>query len=196
MYNHVFLCKVYLVLIILLITSPSFSQEKIVPTYSDFLKIYPNGYPEYSSKVGNSKSIGAYQEYLDDIGFITLNSKGKRIGFRIILDNNSSYNDQIEYYNKIDLADWGNLISEKITENLSYPSKAKNRNISGKVEMYLSIKTSGEVLKKYLTVSSGHKSLDMAVLNVIENIEFFPKASFHDQEINFDFIIPFEFKLE
>ena len=64
-----FLCKVYLVLIILLITSPSFSQEKIVPTYSDFLKIYPNGYPEYSSKVGNSKSIGAYQEYLDDIGF-------------------------------------------------------------------------------------------------------------------------------
>ena len=191
-----FFYKIYFVLLILLIILPSFSQDRNVPTYSDFLKIFPNGYPKYSSKIGNSKSIGAYQEYLDEIGFITLNSEGKRIGFRIILKNNSSQNRQINTYGKNELAYWGKLISEKISENLFYPPKAKNRNISGEVVMYLSVKTSGEVLRKYLTISSGHQSLDSAVLKVFEDIKFIPKASFQNKEISFDFIIPFEFKIE
>ena len=51
---------------------------------------------------------------------------------------------------KKDFILWGSLIHKKISQNLIYPPKAKNRNISGKVHVYLSIKASGEILNKYI----------------------------------------------
>ncbi len=186
-----------IIFFVLILSSPSFSKEKNIPTYNDFLELFPNGYPKYSSRVGNSKSIGAYQEYLDEIGFMTINAKDKKIGFKVIFDKDNSVNlSKLKDYNKKDFILWGSLIHKKISQNLIYPPKAKNRNISGKVHVYLSIKASGEILNKYITVSSGYKSLDNSVLNALKNIMKMPEAPFENNKTIFDVIIPVNFKIE
>ena len=62
--------------------------------------------------------------------------------------------------------------------------------------MYLSINTSGKVIDKYITISSGHKSLDDAVIKAIESINKLPKAPFNNNQMEFDVIIPVIFKLK
>ena len=190
--------KKFLALIVFLFLSQTTSSQDLseVPRYQDFLKLFPNGYPKYSSEVGNSKSIGAYQQYLIDIGFKTINSRGKTIGFKVFFKNKNNKSIlKTNDYQKDELLLWGSSIYEKIKTKLVYPSKAKNRNQTGKVFMYLSINTSGKVIDKYITISSGNKSLDNAVIKAIESIKKFPKAPFESNQMEFDVIIPVNFIL-
>ena len=99
-------------------------------------------------------------------------------------------------YQKDELLLWGSSIYEKIKTKLVYPSKARNRNQTGKVFMYLSINTSGKVIDKYITISSGNKSLDNAVIKAIKSIKKFPKAPFESNQMEFDIIIPVNFILK
>ena len=61
--------------------SKLFSSEIPNPTYPKFLEIFPNGYPKYTG-AGNSKSIGAFRMYLQDLGYIIVDYEGTTIGFR------------------------------------------------------------------------------------------------------------------
>ena len=61
--------------------SKLYSSEIPHPTYPKFLEIFPNGYPKYTGS-GNSKSIGAFRMYLQDLGYIIIDYEGNTIGFR------------------------------------------------------------------------------------------------------------------
>ena len=61
--------------------SKLYSSEIPHPTYPKFLEIFPNGYPKYTGS-GNSKSIGAFRMYLQDLGYIIVDYEGTTIGFR------------------------------------------------------------------------------------------------------------------
>ena len=69
--------------------SKLYSSEIPHPTYPKFLEIFPNGYPKYTGP-GNSKSIGAFRMYLQDLGYIIIDYEGNTIGFRYYV---SDYND-------------------------------------------------------------------------------------------------------
>lgn len=69
--------------------SKLYSSEIPHPTYPKFLEIFPNGYPKYTGS-GNSKSIGAFRMYLQDLGYIIIDYEGNTIGFRYYV---SDYND-------------------------------------------------------------------------------------------------------
>ena len=71
------------------IISKLYSSEIPHPTYPKFLEIFPNGYPKYTGS-GNSKSIGAFRMYLQDLGYIIIDYEGNTIGFRYYV---SDYND-------------------------------------------------------------------------------------------------------
>ena len=44
----------------------AYSDNQNYPTYSKFLKKFPDGYPKFSGP-GNSKSMGAFKLYLEDL---------------------------------------------------------------------------------------------------------------------------------
>ena len=69
--------------------SKLYSIEIPHPTYPKFLEIFPNGYPKYTGS-GNSKSIGAFRMYLQDLGYIIIDYEGNTIGFRYYV---SDYDD-------------------------------------------------------------------------------------------------------
>ena len=69
--------------------SKLYSSEIPHPTYPKFLEIFPNGYPKYTGS-GNSKSIGAFRMYLQDLGYIIIDYEGNTIGFRYYV---SDYDD-------------------------------------------------------------------------------------------------------
>ena len=69
--------------------SKLYSSEIPHPTYPKFLEIFPKGYPKYTGP-GNSKSIGAFRMYLQDLGYIIIDYEGNTIGFRYYV---SDYND-------------------------------------------------------------------------------------------------------
>ena len=61
--------------------SKSYSNDQTFPTYSEFLKEFPSGYPKFFG-IGNPKSIGAFKMYLQDLGYITFDYEGNSIGFK------------------------------------------------------------------------------------------------------------------
>ena len=60
-------------------------MDFVIPTYSEFLKKFPSGYPEFKEK-GNPKSIGAFKLYLESLGLYTIDNSGNSIGFKLILE--------------------------------------------------------------------------------------------------------------
>ena len=60
------------------------SDNQNYPTYSKFLKKFPDGYPKFSG-TGNSKSMGAFKLYLEDLGFKTFENTGNTIGFQFMI---------------------------------------------------------------------------------------------------------------
>ena len=56
----------------------AYSDNQTYPTYSKFLKKFPNGYPKFSGP-GDSKSMGAFKLYLEDLGFKTFENTGFEI---------------------------------------------------------------------------------------------------------------------
>ena len=80
----IFLKKTWIIgfaLIQVFFISKLYSSEIPHPTYPKFLEIFPNGYPKYTGS-GNSKSIGAFRMYLQDLGYIIVDYEGTTIGFR------------------------------------------------------------------------------------------------------------------
>ena len=80
----IFLKKTWIIgfaLIQVFFISELYSSEIPHPTYPKFLEIFPNGYPKYTGS-GNSKSIGAFRMYLQDLGYIIVDYEGTTIGFR------------------------------------------------------------------------------------------------------------------
>ena len=50
-----------------ILISSTNAQENLnfeIPTYKDFLELFPDGYPKYNNEIGNPMSIGAYELYL------------------------------------------------------------------------------------------------------------------------------------
>ena len=88
----IFLKKTWIIgfaLIQVFFISKLYSSEIPHPTYPKFLEIFPNGYPKYTGS-GNSKSIGAFRMYLQDLGYIIVDYEGTTIGFRYYV---SDYNE-------------------------------------------------------------------------------------------------------
>ena len=88
----IFLKKTWIIgfaLIQVFFISTLYSSEIPHPTYPKFLEIFPNGYPKYTGS-GNSKSIGAFRMYLQDLGYIIVDYEGTTIGFRYYV---SDYNE-------------------------------------------------------------------------------------------------------
>ena len=73
--------------------SKLYSSEIPHPTYPKFLEIFPNGYPKYTGP-GNSKSIGAFRMYLQDLGNIIIDYEGNTIGFRYYVSDYGDVKDK------------------------------------------------------------------------------------------------------
>ena len=62
-----------------------------IPTYQEFLNLFPNGYTGFDSNVGNPKSMGAYELYLRELGFSTNQRQGNNVGFQIFIESRSDF---------------------------------------------------------------------------------------------------------
>ena len=57
------------------------AEEILHPSSYDFLKQFPDGYPNFNEP-GNPKSMGAFKLYLEDLGYFTFDNQGNSIGFK------------------------------------------------------------------------------------------------------------------
>ncbi len=177
------------------------SDNQNYPTYSKFLKKFPNGYPKFSGP-GNSKSMGAFKLYLEDLGFKTFENTGNTIGFQfMIYETNKDKNNNInKTFNLFEgdiknLNNWINILNFEIKNQITYPLILKKKNISGSLFVNLSLNTNGEILDLSLNQSSGNKTLDNVALQLIKKIKLFPKAGFEAKNKIFNFLIPLNFDL-
>ena len=179
----------------------AFSDNQNYPTYSKFLEKFPDGYPKFSGP-GNSKSMGAFKMYLEDLGFKTFENTGNSIGFRfMVYDTNKEKKNNInKTFNLFEgdiknLKNWINALNFEIKNQITYPLILKKKNISGSLFVNLSLNTNGEILDLSLNQSSGNKNLDNVALQLIEKIKLFPSAGFEAKNKIFNFLIPLNFDL-
>ena len=179
----------------------AFSDNQNYPTYSKFLEKFPDGYPKFSGP-GNSKSMGAFKMYLEDLGFKTFENTGNSIGFRfMVYDTNKEKKNNInKTFNLFEgdiknLNNWINTLNFEIKNQITYPLILKKKNISGSLFVNLSLNTNGEILDLSLNQSSGNKNLDNVALQLIEKIKLFPSAGFEAKNKIFNFLIPLNFDL-
>ena len=179
----------------------AFSDIQNYPTYSKFLEKFPDGYPKFSGP-GNSKSMGAFKMYLEDLGFKTFENTGNTIGFQfMVYDTNKEKKNNInKTFNLFEkdiknLKKWINLLDFEIENQITYPLILKKKNISGSLFVNLSLNTNGEILDLSLNQSSGNKTLDNVALQLIKKIKLFPKAGFEAKNKIFNFLIPLNFDL-
>ena len=179
----------------------AFSDNQNYPTYSKFLEKFPDGYPKFSGP-GNSKSMGAFKMYLEDLGFKTFENTGNSIGFRfMVYDTNKEKKNNInKTFNFFEgdiknLNNWINILNFEIKNQITYPLILKKKNISGSLFVNLSLNTNGEILDLSLNQSSGNKTLDNVALQLIKKIKLFPSAGFEAKNKVFNFLIPLNFDL-
>ena len=179
----------------------AYSDNQNYPTYSKFLKKFPDGYPKFSGP-GNSKSMGAFKLYLEDLGFKTFENTGNTIGFQfMVYDTNKEKKNNInKTFNLFEkdiknLKKWINLLDFEIENQITYPLILKKKNISGSLVVNLSLNTYGEILDLSLNQSSGNKILDNVALQLIKKITLFPSAGFEAKNKIFNFLIPLNFDL-
>ena len=179
----------------------AYSDKQNFPTYSKFLEKFPDGYPKFSGP-GNSKSMGAFKMYLEDLGFKTFENTGNSIGFRfMVYDTNKEKKNNInKTFNLFEgdiknLKNWINALNFEIKNQITYPLILKKKNISGSLFVNLSLNTNGEILDLSLNQSSGNKNLDNVALQLIEKIKLFPSAGFEAKNKVFNFLIPLNFDL-
>ena len=179
----------------------AYSDKQNFPTYSKFLEKFPDGYPKFSGP-GNSKSMGAFKMYLEDLGFKTFENTGNTIGFRfMVYDTNKEKKNNInKTFNLFEgdiknLNNWINILNFEIKNQITYPLILKKKNISGSLFVNLSLNTNGEILDLSLNQSSGNKTLDNVALQLIKKIKLFPSAGFEAKNKVFNFLIPLNFDL-
>ena len=179
----------------------AFSDNQNYPTYSKFLEKFPDGYPKFNGP-GNSKSMGAFKMYLEDLGFKTFENTGNTIGFQfMVYDTNKEKKNNInKTFNLFEgdiknLKNWINALNFEIKNQITYPLILKKKNISGSLFVNLSLNTNGEILDLSLNQSSGNKNLDNVALQLIEKIKLFPSAGFEAKNKIFNFLIPLNFDL-
>ena len=179
----------------------AYSDKQNFPTYSKFLEKFPDGYPKFSGP-GNSKSMGAFKLYLEDLGFRTFENTGNTIGFQFMIyeTNKDKKNNINNTFNLIEediknLNNWINILNFEIKNQITYPLILKKKNISGSLFVNLSLNTNGEILDLSLNQSSGNKTLDNVALQLIKKIKLFPKAGFEAKNKIFNFLIPLNFDL-
>ena len=91
-------CIIFCFLVQAFFNSNLFSTELPHPTYLEFLKKFPDGYPKFIGS-GNPKSIGAFKMYLQELGYMTFDYGGNSIGFKFYvsdLDENKSQSQSIK----------------------------------------------------------------------------------------------------
>ena len=179
----------------------AYSDIQNYPTYSKFLEKFPDGYPKFSGP-GNSKSMGAFKMYLEDLGFKTFENTGNTIGFQFMVydTNKEKKNNIYKTFNLFEadiknLNNWINILNFEIKNQITYPLILKKKNISGSLFVNLSLNTNGEILDLSLNQSSGNKTLDNVALQLIKKIKLFPKAGFEAKNKIFNFLIPLNFDL-
>ncbi len=179
----------------------AFSDIQNYPTYSKFLEKFPDGYPKFSGP-GNSKSMGAFKMYLEDLGFKTFENTGNTIGFQFMIyesnkDKKNNINKTFDLFEGDikNLNNWINTLNFEIKNQITYPLILKKKNISGSLFVNLSLNTNGEILDLSLNQSSGNKTLDNVALQLIKKIKLFPKAGFEAKNKIFNFLIPLNFDL-
>ena len=179
----------------------AYSDKQNFPTYSKFLEKFPDGYPKFSGP-GNSKSMGAFKMYLEDLGFKTFENTGNTIGFQFMVydTNKEKKNNIYKTFNLFEadiknLNNWINILNFEIKNQITYPLILKKKNISGSLFVNLSLNTNGEILDLSLNQSSGNKTLDNVALQLIKKIKLFPKAGFEAKNKIFNFLIPLNFDL-
>ena len=179
----------------------AFSDIQNYPTYSKFLEKFPDGYPKFSGP-GNSKSMGAFKMYLEDLGFKTFENTGNTIGFQFMVydTNKGKKNNVNKTFNLFEgdiknLNNWINTLNFEIKNQITYPLILKKKNISGSLFVNLSLNTNGEILDLSLNQSSGNKTLDNVALQLIKKIKLFPSAEFEAKNKIFNFLIPLNFDL-
>ncbi len=179
----------------------TYSDDQNFPTYSKFLEKFPDGYPKFSGP-GNSKSMGAFKMYLEDLGFKTFENTGNTIGFQfMVYDTNKEKKNNInKTFNLFEgdiknLNNWINTLNFEIKNQITYPLILKKKNISGSLFVNLSLNTNGEILDLSLSQSSGNKTLDNVALQLIKKIKLLPSAGFEAKNKIFNFLIPLNFDL-
>ena len=172
----------------------AYSDKKNFPTYSKFLEKFPDGYPKFSGP-GNSKSMGAFKMYLEDLGFKTFENTGNTIGFQFMIyesnkDKKNNINKTFDLFEGDikNLNNWINTLNFEIKNQITYPLILKKKNISGSLFVNLSLNTNGEILDLSLNQSSGNKTLDNVALQLIKKIKLFPKAGFEAKNKIFNFL--------
>ena len=155
----------------------AYSDKQNFPTYSKFLEKFPDGYPKFSGP-GNSKSMGAFKLYLEDLGFKTFENTGNTIGFQFMVydTNKEKKNNIYKTFNLFEgdiknLNNWINTLNFEIKNQITYPLILKKKNISGSLVVNLSLNTNGEILDLSLNQSSGNKILDNVALQLIKKIK-------------------------
>lgn len=114
--------------------SKLFSSEIPHPTYPKFLEIFPNGYPKYTGS-GNSKSIGAFRMYLQDLGYIIVDYEGTTIGFRYyVSDYNEVENKTLSNSSETNISAQNNNDTSDINE-LSFGSFNSQTTIEKRAEV-------------------------------------------------------------
>ena len=114
--------------------SKLYSSEIPHPTYPKFLEIFPNGYPKYTGS-GNSKSIGAFRMYLQDLGYIIVDYEGTTIGFRYyVSDYNEVENKTLSNSSETNISPQNNNDTSDINE-LSFGSFNSQTTIEKRAEV-------------------------------------------------------------
>ena len=176
------------------------ASENTHPSYYDFLKMFPDGYPKFNEK-GNPKSMGAFKAYLEDLGYITFDHKGNSVGFKFKINGGGNKEASKDVLNELiinqeKITEWVEVINFEINEKLNYPMIAKKRKQSGRVLVRISVLKSGEIVDVKIELSSNYIDLDKAAVATIQDIKKLSPAPFKANNEVFTFILPISFKLD
>ena len=204
-----------------ILISSTNAQENLnfdIPTYKDFLELFPDGYPKYNNEIGNPMSIGAYELYLKELGYSSVSQSGNKVGIKIIVDgyniteeNGEKGNKKVEQKTKnkkqnkddikkinipiFELENWGAEIQTTIKDYLIYPPKAISRKQTGQVILSVSLSGRGQIINAKIEKSSGFKSLDQGVMMTVNSLNYITPKIILESNKTYTFILPINFSL-
>ncbi len=206
--------------LVALITSTN-AQENLnfeIPTYQDFLELFPDGYPTYNNEIGNPMIKGAYELYSKELGYSSGSQSGNKVGIKMSVEgynltegNDEKVNKKIEQKTKnkkqnkdnidktniplVELESWGSEIQKTIKDYLIYPPKAISRKQTGQVILSISLSNKGKIINAKIEKSSGFQSLDQGVMMTVNSLNYLTPKIILEPKKTYTFILPINFSL-
>lgn len=174
----------------------SYQNEKENLKHGECRWFYKNGFPRSVGEYIEDEPVGTFTFYEENdsavVDYIGEYKNGKEICSYSVLSDGSRLYHTVEV--NPEFKGGTKKMYDYLGENIRYPQKAWQQNISGKVFIQFTVTKKGDVVDVKV-IKSAHKLLDDEAIRVIESMPKWKPGKLDGEKVDCQYIIPINFTI-